>query len=166
MSIGPLESELDYQNLNLRRQAREFLRNQQHIAPVVMTTFISDPFEGEINPGDSSGLKLFTLTMAERSKDDKLIISQDKVKDVMAAFRQDSNSFGWGILVNQIMDASGVSLCILSDFEACTLDLVKAQAVPTFKDLTHNVADAFPADTSQIALTSSTDNDHKTMFFR
>ena len=131
-----------------------------------MTTFISDPFEGEINPGDSSGLKLFTLTMAERSKDDKLIISQDKVKDVMAAFRQDSNNFGWGILVNQIMDASGVSLCILSDFEACTLDLVKAQAVPTFKDLTHNVADAFPADTSQIALTPSTDNDHKTMFFR
>ena len=54
-----------------------------------MTTFISDLFEGDINPGDPSGLKLFTLATTERGKDDMLAITQDKVKDVMAAFCRD-----------------------------------------------------------------------------
>ena len=171
MIFGPLETNQDYQNLNrdLRRQAREFLRNQAQlpIAPVaIMTTFISDPFEGDINPGDTSGLKLFTLATSERSKDDKLAITQDNVKDVMASFRQDSNSFGWGILVNQIKDPNDKSIKILSDFENCTLDLVKAQAVRTFKDLNHDVSDPFPANMNLLVITPATNDDHKRMFFR
>ena len=87
MFIGPLESVQDYQNRNreLRQQTRDILRNQQQ-PPIAMTIFISDLFEGETNPGETFNLKLFTISTAERRKDDKLTIAHNKVKDVMVTF--------------------------------------------------------------------------------
>ena len=114
---------------NLRRQIRDFNRNRLNLpnapnppmANLAPPVFVSDPFEGNINPGDQSGLKLYTLATAARSDDSKLVISQENVKLVLNAFRQDSNSFGWGLLINQISNAAGTNYKILSDFENAPL---------------------------------------------
>ena len=109
-----------------------------NIAPlptVVMATYISDPFEGNINPGESNGQKLFTLATAERSKDSKIVISQENVASVMNLLRQDSNSFGWSILTGCISDPAGKMFSILENSHLLTLDLVKKQATRTFSDL-------------------------------
>ena len=57
------------------------------------TPFLSDPFEGDINPGTADGAKLFASATKDRVKDDILTVSQSKVTDIMATFRHDSNMF-------------------------------------------------------------------------
>ena len=51
-------------------------------SPLIMTTFVEDPFEGNINPGKSNGQKLFTMATAERTKDSKITVSQSEVVNV------------------------------------------------------------------------------------
>ena len=58
------------------------------------TIYIGDPLKYDINPGEDSDLKLFSITTAERSKDAKLTICQGKASRIMSTLNQDSNSFG------------------------------------------------------------------------
>ena len=81
-----------------------------------MTTFISDPFEGDINRGTALGQKLYTLATTDLKKEDLLLVTQENFSDIMSAFRHDSNSFGWGKLINNIIDDSVTNLRILEDF--------------------------------------------------
>ena len=90
-----------------------------------MVTFVEDPFEGNINPGDSNDQKLFTMATAERAKDAKIIVSQAEVVNVMKHFRRDSNSFGWGILTSYIETLDGDKVSILENYHSLTLELVK-----------------------------------------
>ena len=62
-------------------------------------SFLSDPFEGDINPGTADGAKLFATATKDRAKEDLLMISQSKVTDIMSSFRHDSNMFCWGKLI-------------------------------------------------------------------
>ena len=50
--------------------------------------FITNPYLGNINPGSSDGQKLFLKAIAKR--DDRLSISQEKVKEILTAFESDS----------------------------------------------------------------------------
>ena len=90
-----------------------------------MTIFLIDPFEGDINPGTFSGQKLYTLATAELKKEEIIFIAQENVSDIMSAFCYDANSFGWGMLVNNITADDGSILKILEDFQNCALKLVK-----------------------------------------
>ena len=82
------------------------------------TTYLSDPFEGDINPGSTSGQKLYTLGTADRKKDELLLVAQENVSAIMLAFRHDANSFGWGSLINNIIAKDNTSkLKILDDFQ-------------------------------------------------
>lgn len=83
----------------------------------------------------------------------------------MSTFRQNSNSFGWGILVNRIVDTTSAPCKILEDFTSCTLEMVKAQAVRNFSNLNHNVNDPFPANTEQIDLDPANSANHLQMFY-
>ena len=85
-----------------------------------LTTYISDPFGGNINPGKFNWLKLFTHATAERGKESKITISQDTVSTLISLFRQDSNSFGWVILTNHIEDAADIFHCTLEDSDKVT----------------------------------------------
>ena len=141
------------QNINrlLRSQIRRFRRGEEHLPlneiinqSAVMAIFLSDPFEGKINPGESNGQKLFTLATAERSKESKITISQDQAVNVMNLFRQDSNSFGWGILTGCIETEDGKKLSILEDSHLLTLELVKKNAMRTFFSPTSDISAALP----------------------
>ena len=127
--------------------------------------FTSDPFVGNIDPGEQAGIKLFTLATAECDKNEKLVISQDKVTDIMSAFRQDSNSFGWEILVNQILNTAGENCRILDNYDTVTLDEVKAQAAKTFSYFGFAPGDALPNPMTQIALDPANNDDHLQMIF-
>ena len=158
---------------NLRRQLREYNRNRVppvlnpiRPPPMAAPVYTSDPFEGDINPGDTAGIKLFTLATAERDKSEKLAISQDKVTEIMSAFLQDSNSFGWGILINQIPDAAGNNLSILEDFDKVTLDQVKAQSAKTFNNFGFALGNDLPDPMVQTVLDPANNGDHLRMFYR
>ena len=84
-----------------------FPLNQMINQAVPMPTFMSDPFEGNINPGDANSQELFTLATAEQSKESKITVSQDQDVNVMNLFCQDSNSFGQGILTGCIETEAG-----------------------------------------------------------
>ena len=132
-----------------------------------MPTFVSNPFEGNINPGEANGQKLFTMATAERSKDCKITISQESASNVMNIFRQDSNSFGWSILTGCIKNLAGKKFSILETSHLLTLDLVKKQATKTFSNnrfnLAHDVPD--PMVTSDIDPAAG-NADHLEMFYR
>ena len=135
-----------------------------------MTTYLSDPFEGDINPGTTAGQKLYTLATADRKKEELLSISQENVSTIMSAFRHDSNSFGWGCLINDIKaDDNVTKLKILEDFGKCTLTLVKAQAAKTWHDYTATTTTPFPTDMVQSTIDpadSSKPNDKRAFFRR
>ena len=57
-----------------------------------MTTFLSDPFDGDINPGSTNVQKLYTLATAEQKKDTLLYSAQEHATDIMASFCHDLNN--------------------------------------------------------------------------
>ena len=171
------DSQLQNIHRLLRSHIRRFRRGEEYLplneiinqsAPMTTTTtFISDPFEGKINPGDANGQKLFTLATAERSKDSKITISQDQAVNVMNLFRQDSNSFGWGILTGCIEAEDGKKLSILEDSHLLTLELVKKNAMRTFFSPTFAISDPLPDKLESSAIDPAQGNaEHLDMFYR
>ena len=117
------------------------------------TTYLSDPFEGGINPGTAYGQTLYTLGTADRKKEELLSVTQDNVSAIMSAFRHDANSYGWGSLINNIIATDNTSkLKILEDFQDCTLELVKQQTVVTWNDTTATATTAFPPTMTQVSI--------------
>ena len=99
-----------------------------------MTSFLSNPFEGDINPGTVSeqNSTLSSRLLIEK-RGELLSIAQENVSEIMSAFRHDSNIFECGIRVNTITTDDGSKLKLLEDFQECTLQLVKQKAVVTWK---------------------------------
>ena len=77
---------------------------------LIIATYCSDLFEGDINPGTTTGQKLYPLAISNRNKDDILTIDQENVADILYVFRHDPNSFRWDKLVNNVQDATGKTL--------------------------------------------------------
>ena len=110
-----------------------------------MTTYYSDPFEGDIKSEATNGQKPYTSATSDRNKDGILTIDQEHVADIMSVFRHDSNSFGWGKLINNVQNASRKTLRILADFQLVALRLAKQQVVVTWNDQSATVTSEFPA---------------------
>ena len=70
--------------------------------PVMVETFITDPFQGNINPGTDAGAKLFNKATTDRDSADKMDCSQDNVTDIVDNFTSDSIKFCWGKSVNAV----------------------------------------------------------------
>ena len=68
--------------------------------------FITDPFQGDINPGTEAGAKLFNKATGVRDLDDKMDISQDNVTDIISNFSADASAFYWGNLVTAVPTAA------------------------------------------------------------
>ena len=139
------------------------------MAAITPITYLSDPFEGDINPGSATGQKLYTLATADRKKDELLSVSQDNVSVIMSAFRHDANSFGWGTLINNITAKDNVTkLKILDDFQKCTLELVKQEAAITWNDHKATATTPFPTAMTQFTINpgDSSKPEDKVTFFR
>jgi hypothetical protein len=92
-------------------------------------TFSANPFNSDINPSTSNGLKLFTTGTAPRK--DKLNATLANSKPFLEAMRDDSADFGWGILISNIK-VNGVKKQILENFTDLDVDKVRISMNPIF----------------------------------
>ena len=58
-------------------------------------TFLLNPFQGNINPGNTDRRKLYLSTTKERDDDKKFTVRSDTAKAFMDAMVDDANQFGW-----------------------------------------------------------------------
>ena len=81
-----------------------------------MTTYNANPYHGNINPSDSTGLKLFQAATAVRDASTKLSCKITTAQQFVDAMKEDSQRFGWGLLIDTVSDGTDL-LSMTSDFE-------------------------------------------------
>ena len=85
-------------------------------------TFVSNPYQANINPSTSTGLKMYQIATAKR---DALLNPRIKTKkDFLDAMTSDSVSFGWGKFVNKIR-VGAQEFSILSDVQKLDVEKVR-----------------------------------------
>lgn len=89
-----------------------------------MTTFLLNPFLGDINPGTTEGAKLYRKAIEPPDK--KLNICQKNARDIQSFFETDSRNFGWGPLIGNIPIGPGPDRkSILTDSKELTLEMIQ-----------------------------------------
>ena len=87
------------------------------------TSFVSNPYQANINPSTSTGLKMYQIATAKR---DTLLNPRIKSKkEFLDAMTSDSVSFGWGKFVNKITVGTD-EYSILSDVQKLDIDKVRS----------------------------------------
>ena len=128
----------DFENLNLHAVPLNFP------LPVIMA-FNLNPYNGDINPSTSEGLKLFLKATEEKKEEQKLKISQTNVKNIMSAFESDARKYGWSSLVHIVpINDAAETKSIIKDCTSVTLSQVKKQARATWGDRTAAFNDEVP----------------------
>ena len=83
------------------------INQKVHMASSVVN-FVLSPFERNISPGDSQGLKLYLRATNEVDKEsDKLDISVSNVKDIIYHFLSLVKKYGWGCLAFMVVTDAG-----------------------------------------------------------
>ena len=98
-----------------------------------MTTYHANPYHGDINPSDSTGLKLFQAATAVRDASTKLSCKITTAQQFVDAMKEDSQRFGWGLLIDTVSDGTDL-LSMTSDFELINLEMVRNHMSETFYD--------------------------------
>ena len=70
------------------------------------TSYATNPYLGDINPGDANGSKLYMKATEPLDKDHKIEIKVDNVNKFLDQVRFDANKFGWRQLVFQVQTGS------------------------------------------------------------
>ena len=65
-----------------------------------MTSFVMNPYLGDVNPGTTEGLKLYNKSIEARSE--KIEINQENARDIQTIFEKDSSDFGWGPAISSV----------------------------------------------------------------
>jgi hypothetical protein len=94
-----------------------------------VTTFAANPFNSEINPSTTNGLKLFTAGTVARKE--KLNATLSNSKPFLEAMRDDAADFGWGILISNVL-VDGNKKQILENFNDLDVEKVRKFMNPTF----------------------------------
>ena len=85
--------------------------------------FVSNPYQADINPSTSNGLKMYQT--ATKTRDTLLNPRIKNKKEFMDAMKSDAVSFGWGSLINNVI--VGTKTCkILVDVQE--LDVIKVRS--------------------------------------
>jgi hypothetical protein len=131
-------------------------------AATATTKFSANPFNSNINPTTTNGLKLYQAATISRSDASKLTATIAKSKDFLDAMRDDSAKFGWGTLISNI----GVDKKqILHDFKELSLVTVRKAMNPIFFHRTST--DLPPAKKpNMFAINPSSNDDDKIIFFK
>ena len=69
------------------------------MASNVNVSYVTNPYLGNINPGDTNGSKLYLKATEELSKENKIDIKVENAHKFIDQVRSDANKFGWGPLV-------------------------------------------------------------------
>ena len=130
-----------------------------------MTTYFANPYHGEINPSDSTGLKLFQAATKPREDADRLSCKLTTAQEFVDAMKEDSQSFGWGLLIDTINDGTDL-LSMLSDFDRITMEMVRNHMSDTFYDEDGEVIPDDYMAMEAFAIDPANNEDHRAIFFR
>lgn len=130
-----------------------------------MTTYFANPYHGNINPSDSTGLKLFQAATKPRDDADRLSCKLTTAQEFVDAMKEDSQNYGWGLLIDTVSDGTDL-LSILNHFDTIDLDLVRNHMSDTFYD---ENGEAIPDDYKAMVafdIDPANEEDHQAIFFR
>jgi len=65
-----------------------------------MTTFVINPYLGDINPGTTEGHKLYDIAIAVQTG--KIEINQDSARDIQTIIEKESGDYGWGPAITSV----------------------------------------------------------------
>ena len=90
-----------FNNININQQVQMY---------ATVLNYVIIPFEGNINPGDPQGLRLYLQSTKEVDKEyDKLDISFSNAKNSIHHFLSLSNKYGWGSLAFMVGIGAGTN---------------------------------------------------------
>lgn len=136
-----------------------------------MNDFITDPYQGDINPADEKfGLRLFLSATEPRPAGLQFTVSQDKAKEILQAFEKDSTSYAWGELVHKVpvsVDNSGndVKKSIIRNYTEVTLHHVKQQALKLWGNKNATLDTPFPGVLEVQNLDPANDENDRKLYF-
>ena len=128
-----------------------------------VTTFSANPFNGNINPTNSNGLKLYQAGTAPRADTSKVSATISKSKAFLEAMRDDATKFGWGMLISNI---GSENLQILHDFREVNLKMVRLTMNPIFYNRTNNTTLPPEKKPNMFDIDPSSQPDDKIVFFK
>jgi hypothetical protein len=127
------------------------------------TTFSANPFNGNINPTNSNGLKLYQAGTAARSDTSKVSATISKSKAFLDAMRDDATKFGWGMLISNI---GPDNLQILHDFKDVNLKMVRLSMNSIFYDRTNTTTLPPEKKPNMFSINPSSETTDKIIFFQ
>ena len=133
-----------------------------------MTTivFVTDPFQGDINPGTSEGSKLFRSATTELEKENKIEITLTNAHLFLNQFKKDADAYGWVELFHGIPISTTDKKHLFKNYQNITKEDILKQASKTWGNRNATFADA-PIDPQTIeTLDPSQDITHRPAFYR
>jgi hypothetical protein len=128
-------------------------------------SYFANPYHGNINPSDSTGLKLFQSATAERDDSDKLACKISISKEFIESMKADSVRFGWGLLID-VIPFGEQRLSILQDFDDLDVDGVREYTSPIFYDPTDPIPNGYTTNLCFDINPSTSATDRKVFFNR
>ena len=132
-------------------------------ASAITTTFSANPFNGDINPTNSNGLKLYQAGTAARAETSKVSATITKSKTFLDAMRDDATKFGWGMLISNIGDNNHQ---ILHDFKDINIKMVRLSMNPIFFDRTNTTTLPSEKKPNMFDIDPATEPRDKAIFFQ
>ena len=127
--------------------------------------FIDNPFEGDFNPCDPLGQKLFLeATSFEVKDEDKFSIAYENTTKIVDLFSSLSNCFGWGRLVHNIK-VSNNTYSIIRNHKMVSITDVQLQAESYYAPAKHVANPHTDFDFKIEMLQPEQDNAHKRRFY-
>jgi hypothetical protein len=127
-----------------------------------VVTFAANPFNSEINPSTTNGLKLFTSGTVARKE--KLNATLSNSKPFLEAMRDDSADFGWGILISNVL-VDGAKKQILENFNDLDVDKVRKFMNPVFFSRTDTNLPPSKNKPSMFEIDPINDEDDRKIFY-
>ena len=130
-------------------------------------TFVTDPYQGNINPGSSDGAKLYKTATEALSDGKKIEIILKNAHQLLRQLIDDANKFGWEDLFFGIpKDDQGGTLSLDTDSQKITKNMILKQAYKTWGNKDATFADNVPDTKTVETLSPETDATHRPHFYR
>jgi hypothetical protein len=129
-------------------------------------SYVTNPYLGDINPGDSNGSKLYLKATEELSKENKIEIKVENAHKFIDQVRSDANKFGWGPLVFNVQtgDNPNKFVNLLENHEEVQLEHMIRQANITWGTVGNNFGTNLPTNKTVVDLTPAPGNNHMPLF--
>ena len=133
-----------------------------------MTSFVMNPYLGDVNPGTTEGLKLYNKSIEARSE--KIEINQENARDIQTIFEKDSSDFGWGPAISSVQIDNltpPTTKSLLSKAREINLTMMQKLARRTWGNLTGLTwTDPLPAALTVFDIDPAAQATQRPQFFR